>query len=220
MKTPPPDWSFERSLRASGVIRVAGIDEAGRGPLAGPVVAAAVLFGLDCEIDGVRDSKQLSASDRERMDAVIRTTALSVGVGVVDEREIDRINILNATMKAMHSALAGLSVRPEHVLIDGNRYTPDGTPFTTIVKGDTLSISIAAASIIAKVARDRMMMEYDARYPGYGFGRHKGYGTSDHIAMIKANGPCPIHRTSFLSNILPLQYPPAAKGERYDESRG
>ena len=200
MRTPPPDWKFEEELHARGIVHVAGIDEAGRGPLAGPVVAGAVIFPAGCRISGVHDSKQLSPSARERLFDVIHHEALAVGIGSVDEQTIDRINILQATMVAMRKAVALLAIRPEHLLVDGNRFDGGGEAFSTIVKGDSLSISIAAASIVAKVTRDRMMVELDKTYPVYGFVRHKGYGTREHCDALRVHGPCPAHRQSFITN--------------------
>ena len=178
-------------------MRVAGVDEAGRGPLAGPVVAAAVIFRPGCYIEGVNDSKQLSSALRELFFERITAEALSVGVGVVDHDVIDRINILNATYRAMHEALRQLKMVPDYVLVDGNRFLSSGVPFTTVVRGDAGSFSIAAASIIAKVSRDRMMKDYDLQFPGYGFAQHKGYPTPGHKAAIRKLGYCPIHRRTF-----------------------
>jgi ribonuclease HII len=175
------------------------VDEAGRGPLAGPVVAAAVLVTPGFEIEGVQDSKVLSPDERERLFGLIISGAPSIGVGVVDHETIDRVNILNATFLAMHRAIAQLRPAPEHVLIDGNRFLPEdpGLRFTTLVRGDALSFSIAAASIVAKVTRDRIMAQLDEVYPAYGFCRHKGYATPEHRLAILQLGLCPIHRRSF-----------------------
>jgi ribonuclease HII len=189
--------SYEQSLQQKGFQYVAGIDEAGRGPLAGPVVAAAVIFPPDVHIDGVDDSKKLSQTERERLFGLIQEKALSVGTGIVSHQVIDEINILEATMRAMGEAVAALSLPPHHLLIDGNRYRDTRIPFTTIIGGDAKCFSIASASIIAKVTRDRLMMEYHDRYPQYGFAKHKGYGTRDHIEAIRKFGPCDIHRKSF-----------------------
>ncbi|MBP1654133.1 MAG: ribonuclease [Bacteroidetes bacterium] len=192
-------FRHERKLWRSGVYYVAGVDEAGRGPLAGPVVAAAVLVTPGFEIEGVEDSKTLAPAERERLCALITAGAPSVGVGIVDHETIDRVNILNATFLAMHRAIAGLKPRPQHVLVDGNRFTPgeDGVPYTTLVGGDARSFSIAAASIVAKVTRDRIMLQLDSEYPAYGFCRHKGYATPEHRAAILKYGLCPVHRRSF-----------------------
>jgi ribonuclease HII len=189
--------SYEQSLQQKGFQYVAGIDEAGRGPLAGPVVAAAVIFPPNVSIEGIDDSKKLSQDKRERMFGLIREQALSVGTGIVPHNVIDEINILEATMRAMEEAVSHLSPLPGHLLIDGNRYQDAKIPFTTIIGGDGKCFSIAAASIIAKVTRDRLMMEYHDRYPQYGFAKHKGYGTREHIEAIRKFGPCAIHRKSF-----------------------
>jgi ribonuclease HII len=176
---------------------IAGVDEAGRGPLAGPVVAAAVIFPEECFLPGVFDSKQLTAEEREIRYALILSHALGVGVGIVGHEIIDRVNILNATFLAMHRALAQLPVRPDYLLIDGNRFLDIGIPFTTVVRGDALCFTVAAASIVAKVTRDRMMVDYDTQFPGYGFARHKGYATEEHREAIARLGLCDIHRRSF-----------------------
>ena len=197
-----PTLQYEAGLHARGVRFVAGVDEAGRGPLAGPVVAAAVILPEGFFIPGVNDSKKLTAAKREALYDVILASAIAAGTGIVGHEEIDSINILQATFRAMHQALAALSVVPGHILVDGNRFSGTGIPFTTIVDGDALSHSIAAASIIAKVTRDRLLCDYDRLYPAYGFARHKGYGTAQHRAAIVAHGPCPIHRRTFLSGIL------------------
>ena len=196
--------SYERGLWANGVRAVAGIDEAGRGPLAGPVVAAAVIFPEGCFIPGVDDSKLLSVTGREELFGQIYSEAVALGVGIVDHMMIDEINILNATFRAMHQAIQQLQAIPDHLLIDGNRFVTDGLPsatagipYTTIVDGDALCFSIAAASILAKVTRDRIMLEYDNQFPGYGFAQHKGYGTKEHREAILNLGYCPIHRRSF-----------------------
>ncbi len=197
IKTRPDMLYYERQCRAQGFAHIAGVDEAGRGPLAGPVVAAAVIFPPDTIIDEVNDSKQLPAAERERLFGVITSSAIAYGVGIVHHDVIDSINILQATYRAMHEAISRLSVPPDHLLIDGNRFLAQGVPFTTIVDGDALSFSIAAASILAKVTRDRMMVDYDAMYPGYGFAKHKGYATREHREAIKQFGICDIHRRTF-----------------------
>lgn len=196
---------FERKFWKQGILHIAGIDEAGRGPLAGPVVAAAVVFAPDVLIRAVNDSKQVLASERERLFDEIMSGALAVGIGCVDHQTIDRINILNATYAAMHQAIRSLSILPQHLLIDGNRFLPmdagvPAIPFTTIIDGDAKSFSIAAASIIAKVTRDRLMIGYDREFPGYGFAKHKGYATEEHREAIFRLGYCPIHRRSFSVN--------------------
>ncbi len=210
---------IESAFHRRGVTRIAGVDEAGRGPLAGPVVAGAVGFAPGPTIGGVHDSKKLTMGMREQLYDKIVKVALSVGIGLVDHEEIDRQNILNATFAAMHIALGKLVVRPEHVLVDGNLFRTNAYEYTAVVHGDALCFSIAAASIVAKVTRDRLMMECALKYPGYGFERHKGYGTPGHFEALRRFGPCPIHRRSFLGRI-PAPAPadicvPAPKGEQH-----
>ena len=176
---------------------MAGVDEAGRGPLAGPVVAAAVIFPSDVFIDGIDDSKKLTPQKREALFLLIQQEALAVATGMVSEKTIDRINILQASYEAMRKAIEGLSVHPEHLLIDGHELPEKSYPQTAIVGGDGKSFSIAAASIVAKVTRDHMMTAFDNMYPQYGFARHKGYGTKQHVEAIRTYGPCEIHRKSF-----------------------
>ncbi len=188
---------YEREYWESGVLNIAGVDEAGRGPLAGPVVAAAVIFKPDHFIEGVNDSKVLSPEEREELYARIVAEATTVGVGVIHHDVIDQVNILQATFKAMHDAIRQLSVTPSMLLIDGNRFLDNGIPYETIIDGDALSFSIAAASIVAKVTRDRMMVDYETQFPGYGFAKHKGYATPEHRDAIKRLGLCDIHRRSF-----------------------
>ena len=189
----------ERALRKAGVGLIAGIDEAGRGPLAGPVVAAAVVLPEKFRHKVLTDSKQLSPETREVLYGELTAIDGVVwAVCAVESDEIDRINILRATHQAMRRALGALAVRPEHALIDGLPVHPFPVPHTAIVRGDSASFSIAAASIFAKVTRDRIMERMHAVYPAYGFSRHKGYGTAEHLAMLRAHGPCPIHRRSFL----------------------
>ncbi len=196
---------FERELWQQGTTLVAGVDEAGCGPLAGPVVAAAVIFpcswletGLYSKLRGLNDSKQLTEEEREKYYGVITSHAeIRHGVAVVDVEMIDRINILQAAHRAMNQALEQLHPVPQHVLVDGRRVKSLRFPHTPLVKGDCRSYSIAAASVLAKVTRDRMMVEFDKQYPGYGFAEHKGYATPQHYAAIGVNGPCPIHRRSF-----------------------
>lgn len=193
---------FENEAYEKGYNSIAGIDEAGRGPLAGPVVAAAVILPKDALIEGVNDSKKISEKKREKLYDDIINNAISWGVGIVDHTVIDEINILNATRRAMKLAIQNLSVRPDFILIDAEKKVDtDGIPYLPIIKGDALSISIGAASIIAKVTRDRMMREYDKIFPMYGFEKHKGYGTKAHVEAIKEFGPCMIHRRSFLTKI-------------------
>lgn len=188
---------YEMAARREGFKVIAGIDEAGRGPLAGPVVAAACIIPKGISLPGVNDSKQLSVVARERLFATITSHPdIIYGVGLVDAGEIDRINIYQATIKAMIAAVEQLSLVPDYLLVDGMQL-PYGIPSLKIVKGDALSQSIAAASIIAKVKRDDLMQEYHARWPQYAFDRHKGYGTELHMEAIALHGPCPIHRLSF-----------------------
>jgi ribonuclease HII len=189
--------SRERQLWRVGRRYVAGIDEAGRGPLAGPVVAAAVVFPNDVWIPWVDDSKKLSPSKREELFEEIRDHALSLGVGIVDQRVIDVINIREASLMAMKSAISQLSPRPDYVLVDGSYFRSSSVPFETIVHGDARVFSIAAASIVAKVIRDKLMQGLHLRYPEYGFDRHKGYATKQHIAAIQTFGRCDVHRRSF-----------------------
>jgi len=191
--------SRERELWGTGLVRVAGVDEVGVGPLAGPVVAAAVVLPPDIKLNGVRDSKILSSAQRQALDARIRERALAIGLGVVGVEEIDRLNIYQASLRAMASAVAALPLAPDHLLIDGRGRRLPGCAIaqTTIVDGDRLVYSIAAASIVAKVHRDRLMRELDERYPGYGFARHVGYATAAHLKALGELGPCAIHRRSF-----------------------
>ncbi|MBQ2153775.1 MAG: ribonuclease HII [Oscillospiraceae bacterium] len=195
-------WEIEDSLYDSGFQTLCGIDEAGRGPLAGPVCAAACILPRDLEIPGLNDSKQLSAKKREALYAEITERALAWAVCMVDEKRIDEINILQATFEAMRGALGGLSVRPDFCLVDGNRDPKLGIPTQTVVKGDARCATVAAASILAKVSRDRLMTELDAVYPEYGFAIHKGYGTKAHYAALDRYGLCPIHRRSFLKRYV------------------
>lgn len=190
-------FGIERGLHLEGFRRIAGVDEAGRGPLAGPVVAAAAVFGPDVEVPGVRDSKLLSPGRREELYGEIMRRAEHVGVGIVHEGTIDRVNILNATFLAMEQAVGALPVAPDLLLVDGNRFRAGPVPYRTIVGGDRRCFSIAAASIVAKVTRDRLMAEYDRLYPGYGFLRNKGYPTQEHRDAVLRLGVCPIHRRSF-----------------------
>nr|WP_320048516.1 ribonuclease HII [uncultured Desulfuromonas sp.] len=188
---------FERKLRQQGTTLVAGIDEAGRGPLAGPVVAAAVILPEHFDLPGLTDSKKLTERKREQLFKPIRQQALAVGVGFAHAEEIDDINILQATVQSMCRAVARLKITPEHLLIDGITPLPLAIEQQTIKKGDSRSLSVAAASVIAKVVRDRMMKVYALRYPQYGFEGHKGYGSAKHRALIADHGPCPIHRKTF-----------------------
>ena len=187
---------YERNLWNKGKKYVAGLDEAGRGPLAGPVVAAAVVFYKNPQISMINDSKKLTAEVREYLFDLILNEALC-GIGAAEVGEIDRINIYQASFLAMDRALENLKAQPEHLLVDGRAFPRNDIPFTTIIKGDSLSYSVAAASILAKVTRDRIMREYDCEFPQYGFAGHKGYATRDHLDAIEEFGYCPIHRRSF-----------------------
>ena len=202
------DWfAYEKQAGQQGFVRVCGIDEAGRGPLAGPVFAAAAILPQDCVIDGLDDSKKLTEHKRECLFDEIRQKALRYSIAFSSEQEIDEINILQATYLAMTRACQGLEPSADYALVDGNRMPPClGIPGKTIVKGDALSASIAAASILAKVSRDRLMRELDQFYPEYQFAKHKGYGTKLHRELLLEYGPCPIHRRSFLRKILGGQY--------------
>lgn len=191
-------WQIENSYFDRGIKLICGVDEAGRGPLAGPVCAAAVILPHNLEIPGLNDSKKLSDKKRRELFPIIQEQALAYGIGYADHREIDEINILQATFLAMERALAQLKIRPELALIDGNRQKDFGIPATTVVHGDSLCASIAAASVLAKVSRDDIMLKLDEEYPQYGFGVHKGYGTKAHYEAIAQFGPCPIHRMTFL----------------------
>lgn len=198
-------FEFEKKLSARHLVRIAGVDEAGRGPLAGPVAAAAVVLpsvwyqqGLPVALRGLNDSKQLTESERERFyEFIISSSEVEFAISLVEADEIDRINILRASLLAMNRALRQLRSTPDHVLVDGNQKTSTEWDQTAVVKGDSRSYSIAAASVLAKVTRDRVMLEHDGRYPCYGFVSHKGYGTPQHLAALAVHGPCPIHRRSF-----------------------
>ncbi len=191
-------WCYEREALADGFEIVCGVDEAGRGPLAGPVCAAAVILPRETVIEGLNDSKKLTDKKRRELYDVITQTAAAYGIAFASEQEIDEVNILQATFLAMERAMQKLAVRPQLALIDGNRARDFGLPVRTIVSGDALSASIAAASILAKVTRDRLMEELDGEYPQYGFAVHKGYGTKRHYEALRAFGPCTIHRRTFL----------------------
>ncbi|MBI3585204.1 MAG: ribonuclease HII [Nitrospinae bacterium] len=188
---------FDTEFSSQGYRFIAGIDEAGRGPLAGPVVASAVIFPPNISIDGVDDSKKLSPEKREILFKIIKEKALSVGIGIISSKVIDEMNILEATKEAMLKAVENLTITPDLIIIDGITPIKSSIKQLTIKKGDSLSQSIAAASIIAKVTRDRLMLDYDEKYPKYLFAKHKGYGTKDHLERIKEFGPCEIHRNSF-----------------------
>lgn len=187
----------EKELWEIGFNHIAGVDEAGRGPLAGPVVAAAVIFPENVFIPFVNDSKKLSPKSRAELFSFISQQALSIGVGIVEHSEIDSSNILQATMLAMQKAIQNLTIRPDYLLVDGNKFSHPTIPYETVVHGDAQYFSIAAASIVAKVTRDDLMKHYHLQYPHYGFERHKGYGTKQHIEAIEKFGFCAIHRRSF-----------------------
>lgn len=191
-------WEIEDGFYSRGVNVICGVDEAGRGPLAGPVCAAAVILPKHLQLPGLTDSKKLSDKKRRELFPLIREQAMAWGVGFASEAEIDEINILQATFLAMKRAMAQLSLSPELALIDGNRETDFGLPVHTVVKGDSLSANIAAASILAKVSRDDYMLDMARQYPQYGFEIHKGYGTRAHYDALREFGPCPIHRRTFL----------------------
>jgi ribonuclease HII len=192
-----PTDEFELEARRCGYRRIAGLDEAGRGPLAGPVVASAVVLPTRCRLLGCDDSKQLSESERERLYHIIIKRAVGIGIGSATEQEIDRLNILEATRLAMHRAVAGLSPQPDCLLIDAISLRGCAIPMRPIIKGDALCLSVAAASIVAKVTRDRLMAEYHRLYPQYNFLSHKGYSTEEHLQQLATHGPCPIHRRTF-----------------------
>lgn len=196
------DWyAYEKQAASRGCRAVCGIDEAGRGPLAGPVCAAAVILPPGCEIPGLDDSKKLTEKKRELLFPLITQKALAYGIGWASVEEIDQINILQATFLAMARAVEALQTPPDWAMVDGNRMPPLPVPGETIVKGDGKSASIAAASILAKVSRDRVLRQMDGQYPQYGFAKHKGYGTKAHYEAIKAYGVLPVHRKSFLKNL-------------------
>lgn len=196
------DYSIENEYREKGFNIICGVDEAGRGPLAGPVYAAAVILPSDCVIEGLNDSKKLTEKKREALFDEIKEKALAYGIASADEKEIDEINILNATFLAMKRAIASLFVRPDLALIDGNQKPHTDIEEVTVIKGDAKSMSIAAASVLAKVSRDRFMLEMAEKYPQYEFARHKGYGTKLHYEKIAQYGVCDIHRRTFLKKIL------------------
>ena len=191
-------WEIENGLQAQGITAICGVDEAGRGPLAGPVCAAAVILPENLEIPGLNDSKKLTDKKRRELFPIIKEQAIAYGIGLASHEEIDEINILQATFLAMKRALAQLEGKADFALIDGNRETDFGIPVQTVVKGDSRSANIAAASVLAKVTRDDIMEAMAEEYPQYGFEIHKGYGTKAHYAALTAHGPSPIHRMSFL----------------------
>ncbi len=193
---------YENQLTEKGYSNICGVDEAGRGPLAGPVCAAAVILRPNDIIEGVNDSKKLTEKKREVLFDIIKERAVSYSIAFATVEEIEEINILNATMLAMKRAISGLKISADYAIIDGNIVPDLNIPCESIVKGDAKSMSIAAASILAKVSRDRLLLEYARQYPQYGFEKHKGYGTKVHTQAIKEYGPCPVHRMSFLTKIL------------------
>ena len=194
---------YENQLRSKGFEFICGIDEAGRGPLVGPVVVASVIMPADSIIEGVNDSKKVSEKKREKLYDLILEEAISYGVGIIGQDEIDDINILNATKKSLTMSLKELDKKPDLIILDALTHIDKlGIPYESIIKGDAKSYSIAAASIIAKVTRDRIMREWDKVYPQYGFATHKGYGTAAHIKAIKEYGPCPLHRKTFIKNFI------------------
>lgn len=204
MKTERDKLAYEKEMLALGAEYIAGVDEVGRGPFAGPVVCAAVIMPLDAEtlIDGVDDSKKIKEERREQLAALIRERAVAYKICEESPETIDEINILEATKRCMKRAVERLSVQPDVVFVDGNFRIDIELPQQNIVRGDALSYSIGAASLLAKVYRDSLMREYDKQYPQYGFARHKGYGTAVHIRALKEFGPCPIHRKTFIKKIL------------------
>ncbi len=193
----------ENKLYDNNVKYICGIDEAGRGPLAGPVVVGAVILPEDSFIEGINDSKKISEKKREKLYEIITQEAIAYSVGIVDQKTIDEINILNATKLGVKIALEGLKQKPEIIMVDAlNNMDTLGIPYISVVKGDAKNYCIAAASIVAKVTRDRIMRQWDEVYPVYGFSKHKGYGTAEHIRILKENGPCMIHRKSFIKNFF------------------
>lgn len=194
-------WAIEDGLYEQGAKLICGVDEAGRGPLAGPVCAAAVILPGHLELPGLTDSKKLTDKKRRELFPIIKEQAIAYGIGFASEKEIDAVNILQATFLAMERALAQLTVRPDLALIDGNREKDFGLPVKTVIRGDSLSANIAAASVLAKVARDDFMLAMAEEYPQYGFDVHKGYGTRAHYAALTEHGPCQIHRMTFLKKL-------------------
>ena len=198
-----PDYLYEKQFTEQGYNLICGVDEAGRGPLAGPVFAAAVILPIDCEIEGLNDSKKLSEKKRELLFDVIKEKAVAYSIASASVDEIEQFNILKATFLAMNRAISGLNIKSDFAIIDGNR-VPDNITVecATLVKGDSKSMSVAAASVLAKVARDRLLLEYDEKYPQYNFKKHKGYGTKEHYEAIAQHGICEVHRKSFLKGVL------------------
>ena len=203
-------WTIEHEIAQQGYKNICGVDEAGRGPLAGPVCAAAVILPYDCQIDGLNDSKKISEKKRDLLFDEIKNVALAYSIAMVDHKKIDEINILQATYLAMKNAVEGLNIKADYALVDGNRSQGLNIPFNCIVKGDAKSPSIAAASILAKVARDRYMLDMAKKYPEYAFEKHKGYGTKAHCDAILEHGACEIHRITFLKKFYE-KHPEAKK---------
>ena len=197
LAAPERPWEIERELKSCGYCAVAGVDEVGRGPLAGPVLAAAVILDHDFDYPGVGDSKKMTPKGREQAFWLILKRARAIGLGLASQEEIDRMNILKASLEAMARAIRDLESRPDYILVDGNCNVPLDLPQRTLARGDSRCLSIGAASIVAKVIRDRMMTAYDSVYPGYGFASHKGYGTKEHLAALARQGPCRLHRMTF-----------------------
>ena len=193
-----PNYDYENAIIEEGFLSVCGVDEAGRGPLSGPVCAAAVILPQGLVLDGLNDSKKLTEKKREILFEQIKEAAVAYHVSFATVQEIDSLNILNATMLAMKRAVEGLSVPADYALIDGNRLPTLSIPARFLIKGDALSCSVAAASILAKVTRDRLCLEHDSAYPMYGFAKHKGYPTKEHMEAVRTYGPCPLHRKTFL----------------------
>jgi len=196
-KQPVCGWKHENAARKRGALRIAGLDEVGRGPMFGPVVAAAVMLPKGCRLPGLTDSKKLAEKVREKFEIEIRANAIAWSVAVVDVETIDRINIRKASLLAMRLAVEQLALSPDHLLIDGIDTIDWPCEQQSIVQGDSISLSIAAASVLAKVHRDRLLVELDSQYPGYGLARHKGYCSAEHLAALKRLGPTPLHRKSF-----------------------
>jgi ribonuclease HII len=196
-KSPVCGWKLERAARKRGALRIAGVDEVGRGPMFGPVVAAAVILAPGFRLDGLNDSKQLSEKKRNQFDLEIRANAVSWAIAAVDSETIDRINIRNASLLAMRLAVEQLALSPDYLLIDGCDTIDWPCPQESVIQGDATSFSIAAASVLAKVHRDRLLVELDAAYPGYGLARHKGYCSPEHMAALALLGPTPLHRRSY-----------------------
>ncbi|MEW6068135.1 MAG: ribonuclease HII [Nitrospirota bacterium] len=199
-------YKYDESLREKGFLRIAGIDEAGRGTLAGPVVAAAVVLKEDARIDGLRDSKKVPEKERESLFHEIQNSSVDIGIGIVGHEDIDRLNILRATRLAMRIAIENLSEPPDIIIIDALSLPSISTKQLSPVKAEDISASVAAASIIAKVTRDKIMLDYHQQYPDYNFKRHKGYSTREHLDMLRNHGPCPIHRKSF-HGVMSLELP-------------